>query len=305
MGEKDITHKTLEAYNDVFADIVNVLLFNGRQVIDENDLVDAQINSFYKAEGKIRSLERDTSKFWAKSNIRIALIGLENQDKYDKYMSLRVIGYDGANYRFQISDVDEDGKIKAVYPVVTMVLYFGRHKWKKNTSLKEVLKIPRELIPYFNDYKINLFQISFLSDEQVEMFKSDFKVVAEYFVKSRKDKNYIPDPGELRHVNEILELMRVMTGDDRFQEELENRQNKGDSMGRERALDNLERSFFAKGMQQGMQQGMEQGMANGQRVIIEKALRNGNSAEAVSAFASLPLDEVKAVEAEMLKGEEA
>lgn len=293
MGEKDITKKTLEAYNDVFADIVNVLLFNGRQVIDENDLVDAQTHSFYKVDEKIRSLDRDTSKFWGKSNIRIALIGLENQDKYDKYMPLRVIGYDGANYRFQISDVDEDGKIKAVYPVVTMVLYFGRHKWKKNTSLKEVLKVPKELIPYFNDYKINLFQISFLSDEQVEMFKSDFKVVAEYFVKSRKDKNYIPDPGELRHVNEILELMRVMTGDDRFQEELENRQNKGDSMGRERALDNLERSFFAKGE------------ANGQRVIIEKALRNGNSAEAVAAFVSIPLDEVKAVEEEMLKGEEA
>jgi len=28
MGEKDITEKTLEAYNDVFADIINVLLFN-------------------------------------------------------------------------------------------------------------------------------------------------------------------------------------------------------------------------------------------------------------------------------------
>ena len=29
MGEKDIAEKTLEAYNDVFADIVNVLLFDG------------------------------------------------------------------------------------------------------------------------------------------------------------------------------------------------------------------------------------------------------------------------------------
>ena len=29
MGEKDMTERTLEAYNDVFADIVNVLLFKG------------------------------------------------------------------------------------------------------------------------------------------------------------------------------------------------------------------------------------------------------------------------------------
>ena len=33
MGELDITEKILESYNDVFADIVNVLLLNGQQLI--------------------------------------------------------------------------------------------------------------------------------------------------------------------------------------------------------------------------------------------------------------------------------
>ena len=31
MGEKDIIEKTLESYNDVFADIINGLLFQGEQ----------------------------------------------------------------------------------------------------------------------------------------------------------------------------------------------------------------------------------------------------------------------------------
>ena len=31
LGGKDIAEKTLEAYNEVFADIVNVLLFDGKQ----------------------------------------------------------------------------------------------------------------------------------------------------------------------------------------------------------------------------------------------------------------------------------
>lgn len=31
MGTKDLTEKVLEAYNDVFADIVNVLLFDGKR----------------------------------------------------------------------------------------------------------------------------------------------------------------------------------------------------------------------------------------------------------------------------------
>lgn len=33
MGEKDITEKILADYNDVFADIVNVLLFGGKQLL--------------------------------------------------------------------------------------------------------------------------------------------------------------------------------------------------------------------------------------------------------------------------------
>ena len=40
MGEQDITEKILESYNDVFADIVNVLLFNGEQIIMPDELVD-------------------------------------------------------------------------------------------------------------------------------------------------------------------------------------------------------------------------------------------------------------------------
>jgi hypothetical protein len=38
MGVKDIAEKNLEAFNDVFADIVNVLLFNGKQLVQENEL---------------------------------------------------------------------------------------------------------------------------------------------------------------------------------------------------------------------------------------------------------------------------
>ena len=33
MSDRDITEKYLEAYNDVFADIVNVLLFNGQREV--------------------------------------------------------------------------------------------------------------------------------------------------------------------------------------------------------------------------------------------------------------------------------
>ena len=41
---------------------------------------------------------------------------------------------------------------------------------------------------------MNLFQIAYLSDDQVQMFQSDFKIVADYFVQMRKNHDYIaPD----------------------------------------------------------------------------------------------------------------
>jgi hypothetical protein len=95
MAEKDISEKILESYNDVFADIVNVLLFNGEQVVDPSDLTDQAPRSAYKADGKLREVERDVAKRWTKGNIRIACIGFENQTAADSYMTLRVIGYDG------------------------------------------------------------------------------------------------------------------------------------------------------------------------------------------------------------------
>ena len=47
-------------------------------------------------------------------------------------------------------------------------------------------------MPYVNDYHMNLFEIAWLTDEQVEMFRSDFKIVADYYVQMRKNKDYVP-----------------------------------------------------------------------------------------------------------------
>ena len=42
MGTKDITEKQLADYNDVFADIINGVLFGGEQVVLEHELRNAK-----------------------------------------------------------------------------------------------------------------------------------------------------------------------------------------------------------------------------------------------------------------------
>ena len=61
MAEKDITEKILLSYEDVFADIVNALLFKGERIIQMEDLVDQAPRAAYKADGKVREMERDDS----------------------------------------------------------------------------------------------------------------------------------------------------------------------------------------------------------------------------------------------------
>ena len=88
MGDKDLTEKTLEAYDDVFADIINVLLFNGKRLVCEKDLSPGTAQSIYKADNKLHSQERDVAKYWKKGLIRLALFGMENQTDTDTDMPL-------------------------------------------------------------------------------------------------------------------------------------------------------------------------------------------------------------------------
>lgn len=212
MAEKDKIQRTLESYNDVFADIVNVLLFNGADTVKENELSDAQPFSYYKMDGKkIHSQERDVSKFWNNGQIRISLVGLENQMKTDKYMPLRVIGYDGAAYRAQLLEKPR----KPCYPIITLVLYFGaKRHWKHNRTLKEVISIPPALDPFVNDYKINVFELAWLSDDQINSFKSDFREVALFLKCLRTKKEFPINKKKLDHAMEILDLLRVMSNND-------------------------------------------------------------------------------------------
>lgn len=216
MAGKDATEKILESYNDVFSDIVNVLLFQGKQVLTADELEEEAPRTYYKADGKLHEIERDVAKRWKNGNIRVACIGFENQTAADPDMPLRVIGYDGAEYRAQLLAENPASKR---YPVVTLVLYFGYDRpWNGPLSLKERMDIPEELEAYVNDYRINLFQIAYLTQEQVQNFQSDFRIVADYFVQKREKGDYVPSTQEITHVQETLQLLSVMTNDRRFEE---------------------------------------------------------------------------------------
>ena len=271
MGKKDIRYKTLEELNDVFADIVNVLLFHGKRLIKEKDLSDVNPRSNYSARGKVREQERDVAKFWKKHEVRIALVGLENQTREDADMPIRMIGYDGAAYRDQLKH-NETKKTKQRYPVVSLVLYFGHQKrWRAPKRLKECFEIDEALKPYVNDYKMNLFEIAYLSEEQVSMFRSDFRIVADYFVQMRKKNDYQPKPETIRHVGELLALMSAVTNDPRFEDNETVLLSGRRKITMCEVLDKVE----ARGMEKGIEKGIEKGMEKGKLDTLISLVRDG------------------------------
>ena len=252
MQGKDITEKMLEKYNDVFADILNVLLFAGGDVVDESALTDALPMSMLKIDGRVRTQERDIAKYWRKNKINVALFGLENQTVPNKLMPLRVFGYDGAEYVKQSRKENSD---RAKYPVITLVLYLGYEKrWNYPKRLFDVLDIDEDIRPYVNDFKINLFEIAYLEREKIDLCKSDFRILADYLYQMRKSRDYIADETNIAHVEELLTLMSAMTGDNRFEETI------NDLKGKEKVnmcevLDRVEARGIEKGRLEGRQEG--------------------------------------------------
>lgn len=282
MAEKDITEKNLEALNDVFADIVNVLLFKGEQVINEKDLEADTTKSMFKADGKIHEQERDVSKFWKNGEIRISILGIENQTAQDSDMPLRVISYDGASYKQQLLDNKNQ---KKRYPVATLVLYFGtEEKWSKAKHLYDCFEVPEKLKPFVNDYKINVFNIAFLSPKTIAMFKSDFKIIAEYFRAKRLNQKYIGSKEKLKHANETLKMFSALTGDDSFEKVY----NEGNfKKGGITMCDVVER-IRNDGRTEGRTEEQE-------RIIMNLIESNAGTIEQIAAWVKLPVKEVQKI----------
>ena len=177
-------------------------------------------------------------------------------------MPLRVISYDGAGYRAQLLQDDR-------YPVITLVLNFDSKPWGKVKSLYDRINIPEELKPFVNDYRINVFDVSFLSEEQLSLFKSDFKIIADYFVHRRTNPDYRPtDPERFKHTDELLKLFTVMTNDSRFVQTLQ-------AEGKRRpenmceVLDRIEEKGRLEGEKIGEKKGKKIGEKKGEKKLAE------------------------------------
>ena len=202
MGKKAIKARRLINNNDVFADIVNLAFAlklgagNFTRVKPE-DLEDAKVWSDYEGPDGMREQYRDVAKFWKAAGVIICLLGIENQTGIDPDMPLRVFGYEGGEYHWQLTQEGME-----LFPVLTIVLYFGtKRRWRKNKTLFERLNVPEELRPLLNDCRLNVIELAWLTEEEAALCTSDIKIVIDYLRQVRLNKDYVPSAELLEHVH--------------------------------------------------------------------------------------------------------
>ena len=120
----------------------------------------------------------------------------------------------------------------------------------------------------------------------VSCFRSDFKVVANFFVQKRKHKDYIPDdPTEIKHVDEVLKLLQVMTGDERYQTIFQKEKGVHSMCD---VAERLEKMGMEKGMEQGLEIGKNTGIREEKIRVYKKLLEKGFSEQKAQEIAEVP-----------------
>lgn len=99
--KKDIVEKAFVSFPDITADVINVLLYRGKEIVEEQNLLAAPTETIYQGQEKLRNQYEDICKYeLADGKIKLMYL-IANQSRTDGRMLFRKAGYVGGIYRYQ------------------------------------------------------------------------------------------------------------------------------------------------------------------------------------------------------------
>ena len=285
MKKKNEEKMQLEEYPEVFADIVNVLIFDGENVVKPEELSD--IPTLPKKRNKF---EHQVSKVWKAGHLRFSYLAFEKPVNFNRYIPLCSIGYDGKLYEDELKTAKSTSEL---YPVINIVLYLGyENRWNAPLSLNKCFNMPKRLQSYLSDYKTNLFEVAWLSDETVAKFQSDFRFIAEYCTQAQKKVLWEPMYGEAEHINEVFEMLYDMTDDERFLIVLEEPRLGGNSTMPSVVLDRIQYMGMMLGRDDGLTTGREYGKEDLARMLLQKGKVTVEDIQEVTGWKKTKIEEL-------------
>ena len=301
MGEKDLAQKNLEFFPDVFADCVNALLYKGEQVLQEEKLLPAPTETAYPDEENVLHNQfQDISKYEVEGSTIQVQYTLENQTDVDRKMVLREFGYKGAIYRRQYQG-------KELYPVLSILLYWGKPQWQSPRSLRELMEgrhsdlLSDRKLKGMDKVQIRVYEMAHLPKKVRQRFHSDMRIIVDYLA---EEENYLPTEQKIMHVEAFLRMMKILTGDNRYEEMLlqMTEEEREESIGMCKLLD----KYWNDGVEKGKTEGEIIGIAKGEMIgavkgkaesvgIIRSMCRHKMSAEAIAELVSQKLDYINQI----------
>ena len=212
MGKRNVTVNNYFADKERFADLFNVKLFGGKQVVLPEDLVDMDTKAlriYHNAEGNgYEEFVRDQLKQW-KYGARLLVLGLEPENSVHYALPIKLMKYESIQYEKNYRRIQKRhrkkkdlkqkeyisgfGKADYLEPVITIALYHGKEEWDAPVSLHEMLsfesmpeEIREEVKNYCNDFHVNLLDVNHPND--TDKFKTDLREVFGFLVR-QNDKH--------------------------------------------------------------------------------------------------------------------
>lgn len=280
MGTADKSEKQFMACRDVFAEMVNVLLYAGKDVLHEDSLQPAPTESIYiGSDGEQHSQFRDFGMYdiMAGPGVVQAVYLAENQGRVDRKMPLREAGYQGASYRSQY----RQGKRQGIYPVISIVLNWGKKPWDGARSIRELLAypVPEGAEDYLDKNAIHVFDMRYLKREVRERFEGDMRIILDYL----SDRRSLARRNQkLRNPEEVMRMLYALSGDERYLDNITFMEEEGG-----RKVCDLLDEMVEKGIKKGVKKGINQGITQGIEALIVTCRELGVSFEETACKVTL------------------
>lgn len=285
MGKSDIYMKRWLSDKSRFADLINGVMFEGKQVFSADHLrVENSEQSLVlrRPGGKDIAIQRYRDIMMAaEDGTRIVVLACENQEEIHYAMPVRGMLYDALNYADQVSQLgkirrgSKDLKGSAEFlsglkrddrltPVLTIIFYYGEEEWNGTQELHDLLGINTKeykmLKKYVPNYQINLIDPKRL--DNTACFQTDLQMVFG-MLKYRKSKDGLRQymQSNKEYFSSIDEdsynAMQVLLGSERH---LHGVKQKSGGIDMCKALDDLYQDGVNHGIKTGIEQGLEHGI---------------------------------------------
>ncbi len=296
----DTALKNIFSKKENFASVFNALCFKEKKLNADKlkNLNTVETVSLKMSDGRIITLQlfRDLAMLYDEEmNAFFCVLCIENQSKISYIIPVRNMSYDVVAYLMMLDlikhrhkdekDYADSGEFLSgfrrgdkIYPVFTLVLYYGEKPWDGPRSLKEMLyPVAPELEPFIQDYRCTIIDIKDIENGSIDSLSRDVKQLFSLLRHTYDGslKEYCTDNKELKNVSDDVSIaVSYISKDKNLQKYIESNLGKG-GINMESIFRNFKREAVQEGIGIGRAEGLRRGFSRGRVKGRTEGIRRG------------------------------